>query len=131
MHSTQRASLAALGQAMTQIAALAAQAEEEAAAQDPMEGVWSPQHRRIVWQDKEYWVCYMPLHGLTPCPVCEEEVASGFVDIASEPDGGARVTFETIHILSTHAHDLKDTDEVWRQRLLAEAAHLQNVLGIL
>jgi len=115
---------------MAQIAALAAQAEEEAAAQDPTESVWSPMHRRITWQDNEYWVCYMPLHGLTPCPICEEEIASGLVDIAGGPNGSAQVTFETIHILSAHGHDLKQAEESWRQRLMAEAARLQNVLGV-
>lgn len=123
------ATLTTLGQMASEIAALAVQAERQAAEQDPSEVAWSSQHQQVSWHEQEYWVCYTPLFGLVPCPICEREIASGVMDIAGGPHGGTHVTFETMHVLTDHGHDLQEADPEWKKGLMENAARLRNTLG--
>jgi hypothetical protein len=50
------------------------------------------------------------------------------VCIAGGPEGEARVSFETVHILRAHGHDLNEADPEWKNRLLQEAARVRGTL---
>jgi hypothetical protein len=130
MPTHETATLTDLGAMVKEIAGLAVLVEQEAAEANPAEVGWSPQHQSVTWHQNEYWVCNMPLYGLTPCPVCDRELGSGYVSIAGGPDGEAQVSFETIHVLTEHGHDLNEADPEWKQGLLQEARRLRSTLGV-